>query len=269
VRTRACFAVALTLALAGCGGQSASDVLSQTANKLGKVRSGDLTLVLSVGTRDGKKVGFELRGPFALAKPGGLPVAKVTFTRLGAQAQPPVTVISTGQKAFVDFGGKTYELPSSRLGRLRSAAPSGSGGLQRLDIGKWVKDAKLSAGGTVEGVETDRIHADLDVVQAMNDLLSVGASFGAGGGGRITGQDAEQLRRAVKSATIDVDTGKDDRLLRRLRIHVDLRANAPARVQRMLGALGEIDVRFELSVGHPNEPVHVQAPAHAEPLPSG
>jgi hypothetical protein len=270
MRVGACLAAALTLVAAGCGGEGANDVLAKTAGNLGKIRSGDLTLGLKIATRDGKEAGFQLQGPFALARaPGALPVAKITFTRLGSQAPEPVTIISTGRKAYVRVGGTTYELPESRLGSLRSTKGTGSRGLGSLDIGTWVEDPKLSDGGTVGGADTDRVHADLDVVQATNGLLALASSLGAGVGGPITGRDADDLRRAVKSATLDVYTGKDDRLLRRLRIRADLRANAPPKVLSALGAFGELDVRFDLDVAHPNQPVHVEAPANVEPLPTG
>ena len=267
MRAAACLLVALAIAVAGCGSDSAGDVLGQTADNLGTIRSGDLTFRLAAATKGGPDVGFELQGPFALAKPGGLPVTDMSVTRLAGGAEQKIELVSTGRKAFVTVGGSTYELPPSRVESLRTAGAARGGGLETLDIGKWTKDPTLSNGGTVAGTPTDHVHARLDVVQATNDLLALLSSLGAGSARRISGRDADQLRRAVRSASIDVFTGKEDRLLRRLTINADLRANAPAAVRRALGALGEVTFRLELAIAHPNRPVHVSAPADAQPLP--
>jgi len=81
--------------LAGCGGGGhANQVMSDAAGSLGKLRSGNLTLRLVVAPREGTKgrIGFELRGPFAL-RPGGLPVAKIVYTQISGAHQGTATFI--------------------------------------------------------------------------------------------------------------------------------------------------------------------------------
>ena len=63
--------------------------------------------------------------------------------------------------------------------------------------------------------------------------------FGAGSAADLEpleGANAEHVRRAVESATIEVLSGKDDRLLRRLSIETDFGVDVPDDMRKALGA---------------------------------
>ena len=262
-------ATVLALALAGCGGSSGpTGVLQETSDNLGEIRSGDLELRLLV-EGGGKQAGFELKGWFALADEGELPVADIDYTQIAGDQEETVTLISTGEKAFVAIGDDVYELPEKQTASLRSTGGqvSGDEGLGALDIGAWLVEPKLTDGGAVGGADTDRIQADLDVVRAANDILALVAGLGGSEATRLEGQDAEQLRAATKSATIDVYTGKDDRLLRRLVIEARLGADVPPELRERLGDLGNARLTFELGIADPNGDVEVREPEGAKPLP--
>jgi hypothetical protein len=263
-------AALLALALNGCGNSSGpTGVLQETSDNLGDIRSGDLGLRLLV-EGGGKQAGFELKGRFALADEGELPVADLDYTQIAGDKKETITLISTGQKAFVKIGEDVYELPERQTASLRSAGGqvSGDSGLGSLDIGGWLIDPKLSDGGEVGGAETDRIQAKLDVVRAANDILALVAGLDGSEATRLEGRNAEQLRAATQSATIDVHTGKDDRLLRRLVIDARLGANVPAELTERLGDLGKARLTFELAIADPNGDVEVKEPEGAKPLPS-
>lgn len=263
----------LVLPLAGCGGggSGAQEALSETAGKLGEIRSGTLTLrVLVEGTGQFQgEAGFELEGPFDLGETGKLPQANIEYRKTAGSQQAEATFISTGEKAFVKVGGQTYELPDSMVAdlRAREGGFDGEAGLGELDIGDWMVDSRMSDGGEVGGAETDRIRSRLDVVVAVNDLLEVASRLGVADLGRLEGRSAEQLRRAVKSSSIDVWTGKDDRLLRKLEIRADFGSSGPSELEQALGDLGGARVTFLLEIANPNEPVHVEAPTDAVPYP--
>ena len=263
-------ALLVVLALvAGCGGSDrANDILSETAANLGKVRSGDLTLRLIVSPREGTRgrIGFELRGPFAL-RPGRLPIAKVAYTQIAGAREATATFISTGTNAYAEVNGKAYELPPESVEVVRQAAAGigGSGGLGRFDIRSWVEDPVLMEGGSVGGAATDHVSADLDVVAAANGLLSLLRELGRDAP-TIDGAEADRLRDAVESSSFDVWSGRDDRLLRRLLIKAALGFDVPESLRRALGEVVGAKVEFELGVSRPNEPVTVRPPAN--PLPS-
>jgi hypothetical protein len=279
-RRRAALVLGLTMALpaAACGGGGgAESVLSDTASRLGEIRSGELSVSL-IAEGGGTRAGFELTGPFALPEEGRLPVAKLAYTQIAGRRQATVTLISTGEKAFVEANGSTYVLPENQTERLRGVGASvgdsgGSGGSSgrgpgSIGLDEWLVDPKVTEGEQVGGAETERISAELDVVQAANDLLALLATFQGGRAPRIEGRDAEALRAATEEATVDILTGKEDRLLRSLVVDLRLSADAPQGLREQLGPLGRAHFRLELGITNPNEPVTVEAPPNAEPFPA-
>jgi hypothetical protein len=277
VRAAAIVAALAAGLLAGCGGggggSDAKHVLAQTADNLGKIRSGVLHLALVVtprGTTGRGPVGFRLNGPFSLGSPGSF---RIAYTQLAAARQATVTVISTGGHGYVEVRGKTYELPPAQTRVLRSATAQlrSSGGLRSFGIGSWVRNPKVSDGGRVGGAETDRVTAVLDVVNAANGLLSLARATGRPSP-ELRGRNAKQLADAVRSSSFELFTGKKDRLLRRVRLEADLGLDVPRNLRAVLGSLVGAKVRFLLGVDDPNSTIHVAAPEHALPaaeLPHG
>jgi hypothetical protein len=253
------------LALAGCGGggeESATDILSETADNLGEIRSGDLSLDLLFSANSGEQQGFRLEGPIALED--GKLLARVDYTQIAGGNTANTTFISTGEQMFVEVDGVAYELPP----KLEAEVEEATGDLEveglgdRIELGNWMRDPKLSDGGDVGGTDTDHISARLDVVNAINGLLEIAAGFGGlEAPPAVEGQAAEQLRRAVEAASIDVWTGKDDRLLRRLALSIEFAPEVPGELQSVLG----LAVDFELAISDPNKDVSVSAPEDVRP----
>ena len=113
-----------------------------------------------------------------------------------------------------------------------------------------------------------RVSGRLDVVRALNGLFRLTQGLGslpAVGSG-------DGVERGVRSSSFELVAGKKDHLLRRLRISATFGGSVPRQLRRTLGSLVGAKLRFELAVTHPNEAVHVAAPAHALPasaLPRG
>jgi len=237
--------------------------MSETADNLGKIRSGDLTLRLVVSPREGTKgrIGFELHGPFALRR-GSLPIAHVAYTQIAGAREATATFISTGTKAYAEVNGKVYELPASATASIRQAAagPAGKGAFGQLDISSWVEDSSVSSDG-----DQEHVSAKLDVVDAANGLLQLLRGLGRAAP-TIDGDEADRLRDAVDSSSFDVWTGSQDHLLRRLLLKANLGLDTPESLRRVLGDVVGAKVDFELSVARPNQPVTVTPPSN--PLPS-
>ena len=248
--------VVAILVLPGCaGGGSGEDVLAETAGRLGEIRSGELELALLVDpSGDGDAFGFELRGPFALGHGGSLPTLRLAYTEIANGRRTTATLFARGQRAFVERGGKRSALTPEEVEALRQAAAGlrTVGGLLRLRVEDWVEDAELSDGGEIGGAETDRVQARLDVDELADDALSLARGLG---GLRALAPavalERETLRRAARTGKIDVYTGKDDRLLRRLRAEIELGLAVPGALQDALPTIVGADVRFELTVARP------------------
>jgi len=256
-------------AVAGCGGGgNPSPALTQTAAKLGTIRSGDLTLSLRVQPHGkGSEFGFELSGPFSLGKKGSLPVADVEYTQTANGQQATARLISTGTKAYVQVGESTYALPAAQTEELRAATADlrSGGGLAQLDIGNWVEHPELSDGGDVGGATTDHVHSGLNTAAAVGDLLSLSRGFGSIAP-MLDARSRKRLVSATKSADLDLWTGKRDRLLRRLQIKADFGLAVPDALASALGTTVGAAVDFDLQIDDPNKTVHVSAPVH--PLPA-
>jgi hypothetical protein len=255
------------LALAGCGGgggeESATDILAETADKLGEIRSGDLSLELLFSGKGGERQGFRLDGPFSL-EGQELPETELDYVQIAGAEEAQLKFISTGGKAFVEVRGTAYELPPELVAEIKQATGNleADGLGDRIELGSWIENPKRAEGGTVGGADTDRIAADLNVVEVVNGLMEIAAGFsGTESPPKVEGQAAEQLRRAVDAARIDVFTGKDDRLLRRLVMSLEFSPEAPDEVKSILG----VAVDFELAISDPNEDVTVSAPENVRP----
>jgi hypothetical protein len=253
---------AVLLASAGCGGgSSGGDALQETADRLGEIRSGELTvrlLVQPVG--HGEDVGFELQGPFALPTENSPASARLRYTQIRGANRGGVTVVLASGQGYIQSNGTFYELPPDVTRTLQRSAGSGADPLDGLDLERWLVDPKVERAGSVEHV-TGRV----DSVAALNDLLELARDLGRTDLHPLQGKDVERFRQAVRSASLELETGADDRLLRRLSLALDLGLDVPRELRRALGASVGAEVRFELAVARPNTPVRIAAPASARP----
>lgn len=252
---RALLPLVLAAVVAGCGGDGAETALSETADRLGEIRSGVLDFSIVVTPVDGEEFGFELTGPFDLRNE--MPVMRIDYTQIANGERGTVTLVSTGDEAWAEANGERIELTAEQVEELRLVGRSvgGAEGLESLAIDDWIEDPDLADGEEVGGDATDRVTAELDIVAAVNGLNELVRSFGRDLP-RIEGRSADRLREATRSTSFELLTGKDDRLLRRLAIEADFGLDVP---QELRDALGEVvggRVRFLLAVAKPNEPVN-------------
>lgn len=254
------------LLLTACGGAGGgAKALEETESKLTGIRSGTLSLLLlasSTTAAEGDGAGFNVEGPFAVGeKKGALPVADLTHTRITGAQRRTTRFVSTGSRAFVEVDGRLTELNETQVAGLRVQQEGSAGGLDGLSLRRWLDDAQLAPGPTVDGVATEQITGKADAVAILNDVISLTESFGAGDGtGRkLEGDAADRVRKAVAGAQAQVVTGKDDRLLRRADVTVDL-AVADPKVREALGELAGARLTLALEIKDLNRPVEVAVP---------
>lgn len=267
----AAVALAVSLVTGACGAESdAEEALSRTEDKLDDVRSGvlDMRMVASAaGSPEGGGVGFELAGPFSVAESEGrLPVADLEYTRITGDQRATYKFLSTGDAAYVVVDGTAYELPPAQVADLRARDDdTGGGGLDGLNLSDWIEQPRLEPAG--EDPPTDRITGALDAIAALNDILSVSLELGVSEDDaprRLEGDSAERVRRAVQSSSVEVLTGRDDRLLRRARVIIELGPRGQE-LRQALGRLAGARLAIDIAVDHPNRPVTVRPPAQARP----
>jgi hypothetical protein len=257
----------VALAAGGCGGGggSAQDVLHATATSVGKIHSADVRLHLELAPRTNAaagRVGFSLAGPVDLGR-GGLPKAKLVYTQVAGPRQGSATFIADGRDAFVEVKGTPYHLASSQTRALQQSA----GTVRRtteLPVGRWILDPKLTGSESIGGVKADHVTGRLDAAGALHDIFSAVRSAG-GTAPDLSGSGADEVRKAVDAASVDVWSGHDDHLLRRLRLAVSFRVQPPASLRAKLGQFSGGRFAFDVELGRVNQPVDVKAPAGAKP----
>jgi hypothetical protein len=211
--------------------------------------------------------GFALRGPFALPRgTRGLPTARVAYTQIAGTKEATVTLVSTGRDAFVEVGGEAYRLPEREQRELQLGPDLRSAVGDRLRVEDWVRDPELDAGPPIAGADTQRVVGELEVARAVNGLLGLADRAGAEAAGLrpLRGARAAELERSVRSSRVELLTGADDRLLRRLSIELAL--TPPRRTGAGGGGGPElVRIAFDLSLRRPNGAVRVVPPPGARP----
>ena len=252
--------------LAACGGDDAEQVVRDTHAKLGEIRSGRLSMRVEIVPRGGDAagpVGLRLDGPFSLALRGRLPIARVRYIQLAGAERASATLLSTGNRAYVELEGTPYRLPPAREDELAAAL----GGEKRgegldvlgLDIAAWIEDARRE---DAADDELTRVTGRLDIVAALRDLLNAAGRVG-GEGLDIDERAADGLRESVRSSSIELITGAEDDLLRSVRLELDF--EAPTKLQPLLGGFAGGRLVFALQIQNANEPVRVSEPKDAQP----
>ena len=267
---RLAVAAALMLSLASCGAD-ASDVVTETAHNLEELRSGLLELRVftesAPGEEETAQAGFELIGSFQLPEEGALPVADLEYTDVGADEPVTQGFIATGEQAFIEVDGQAYEIPPDQTQTLLGTGGNDEPVFEGASVDDWLVDPELTEGESLDGAEVDRVSGELDVVTALNDLFGIAQRFGASAAFTpIEGDEAERLENAVESSSMEIITGSEDRLLRRLLIEVELALGEDVELAEVLGPLAGTSFIIDMSISEPNQPIEVEPPPDALPL---
>jgi hypothetical protein len=188
---------------------------------------------------------LEIEGPFSLAK-SGLPVVEMRSTRIVGEQRIEATVTSTGEQAFVTTGGATRELTGEEAQFLR--VRGGSLGALDIDLGAWIEDAKIEDGPGA----TERITGELDMAAALDGMARAAGS-------ELPGDARRRLVDSLRDSSVEIVTGKEDRLLRSVRLRATI--EIPAGLEGLLDLSGTTKLEFDADLSKINRPVRVEAPA--------
>lgn len=262
--------------LAGCGGSNddadPQQLLSETFSGDGQVESGvlDISLDAAAAGDSGGSLTASLSGPFESSNPDELPLLDLDAS-IDLQAGPDsqsieggVTVVEGG--AYVTSDGQAYEVDqptyealvqafAASAAQQDSSAEQGTAIFDQLGIdpSTWITDVTNEGTEDVEGTETVHISGTPDVGRILEDAQRIDPTGSAAGAG-----SSAQLADAVESASVDVYTGADDSILRKLDLSIELADP---------GGSGQT-VSFSLSIGisDVNEDQTIEAPADAKPI---
>ena len=278
----------------GAGGEDPSKVLDQTFSNPELIDSGVLDLSVEGSAGSQGSMSARLTGPFdGLTDTSSIPRADLAAS-LDVQGvtqrydvEGGLTV--TGENVYVTDQGQAYELGTRVFGELqslfaRNVAERERSGQQGsfaevcrrlirsargdptvcdLDLASWITNVSNEGTESVEGTDTVQISGDADLARIFSDLSAIVRELpGDSTQGRAAPQ-LERLERAITDATIDVYSGADDRLLRRLDLGltVDLSALSSASVI----PLGTLELNLSLTLSDVNSPQTITAPENPRP----
>jgi hypothetical protein len=279
--------LALVFGAAACGGGSddeassstdVNELLTQTFTGSKDVKSGNLDLSLKIEAQGGDSqvqgpVSISLNGPFQSQDEGKLPKFKLEAAFQGAGQSIKAGATSTGEKGYLSFQGTDYVVEDRVFEQFKAgfeqAQKQGSDEKQSfaslgMDPRKWLTDPKNAGDSKVGDDDTIKITGGIDVSKLLDDInnaLAKAAALGLGGAGQVPEKLTEQQKRevieAVKDPRVEIYTGKEDTILRRLVVNLGIDDKAS-------GSSGTVG--FDVAITDLNEDQDIAEPADAKPF---
>jgi hypothetical protein len=280
--------LALPVAVAGCGGdggggEDPGEILDQTFNNPKEINSGRVDISLE-GSAEGSQAGnltATIEGPFQTDKkdPGAFPQLDLSAEiSASATGESPFDFtggfVATEDSAFVEYQGQAYDVGASFFNRLKTlsersvqraqARRENASIFERLGIDPqtWLTNLSNEGDEEVEGTETIHIHGDADVEQMVSDLATIAQRAPGAAGQALDPAQLDEVEAAIEDASLDVYSGKDDRILRKLSLSLSIEPPAGP------GALdvSSVSVDFSLTLSDVNAPQTITAPSGAKPI---
>jgi hypothetical protein len=271
--------------VAGCGGgggdEDPQEVLDETFSNDQTVTSGvlDLSLSASAEGEEGGSIDASLSGPFQGdgQQKGEFPQFDLTVDASGEGGGQSFDfeggLIATSDEAFVSYQDNTYEVPAAFFDQIKQASEQAQRQAQQqgddedagavfeqlgIDPSGWLTNLENEGDEDVEGTETIHIHGDADVAAIIEDVQNLSEQAG---GEAISPDEVAEVEDAVDEASMDVYSGKDDRILRKLDLNLAITPPEDS------GAtVDNVDVEFSVTLGDVNEPQTIEAPSDAQPF---
>ena len=275
------------LGLAACGGGDDEDVdvnqvLRQTFGEDKDINSGRLDVSARLEANGLAQlqgpVTLRLGGPFSSTSPEELP--RFDFegeVNAGGQALR-AGATSTGEKGFLSFQGQAYALTDQLYEELKKGyaeeAKKGGGDDEGvsfkalgIDPQRWLRDPQYVGKEDVGGVETLHIRSGIDVARLLDDVnrsLARAEQIQGQRARQLTEAERRQIAEGIKDAKLELWTGEEDKILRRLNVRLDFEVPEAARQQTQ--GLSSGTIRFDLGLGAINEEQEIREPEGAKPL---
>jgi hypothetical protein len=295
-RNTAARATALLLAvlglavLAGCGGGGSEassstpvdQLLRETFSGNKHVTSGNLSIALNVTAKGSSSVqgpiSARLTGPFESQGKGKLPKFAIDLSLQGNGQNLTAGLTSTGDKGYVRFQGTDYVVSDQvfqqfKKGYEQAQSQANSGGGRSLaslgiDPRRWLTNARNAGDAKVGDTDTIKITGGVDVPKLLDDVgtllqrtRSLGGSAAQGIPQSLTAQEKQEAAKAVKNLSVEIYTGKADKILRRMVIGLSVQGP-----QGSSAAGQSADVRLDVQLTGVNESQDISAPSNAKPF---
>jgi predicted heme/steroid binding protein len=281
--------IALSAALAACGGSSSDDpqTVVEEATLKG-IESGKLNLAVAVNVQGekGGKVNVNLSGPFQSESEAEYPELDLAFSAKGSLGGKDLNreggFTLLGNKAYVAYEGTEYEVDSSTFNYVKSILKQQSGGqgdsseisacqeaASELELSDFVEKLKSDGSAEVGGTSTTKISGDLDAtaaIEAFNTLIEDQACSEqlSAAGPLPSAAELDKAKSTVqdslRSAHVDLYIG-DDHIVRRITAQATIE---PPKSSKSGAKRVELDL--DMTLTGVNEEQAISAPGNAKPL---
>jgi hypothetical protein len=269
--------------VAGCGGggddneasssTDASQLLKDTFSGKKDIKSGKLDVAVSVNAGSQGTFDAKLSGPFESQGNGKLPKLDIDASLEGSGQDIQAGVTSTGDKGFISYNGTDYAVDDATFKQFKAGfeqstkQASDQNSNQSLatlgiDPNKWLTNTKNEGDAKVGDTDTIKITGDVDVSKLLDDvnsalqkIKSIGGAQAANLPDQLTDADKKQAEDAIKDLSVEIYTGKDDKILRRMVVAMKLAAQNDT-----------ADVKLDFQLLDLNEGQDISAPDNAKPL---
>jgi hypothetical protein len=284
-------ALLVTVAAGGlqaCGSSSpsAQTILNDTFRSHQQIESGKLDLSFNLTARGLPSIkaptSLHVSGPFQSLGAKQFPhfALQVSFATGGHSLD--IGAVSTANQFFVQLQGASFLAPPSTLqtlkqGYAQATKTSTSSKSQStfaslgIDPGRWLENPVKAGTAEVAGVQTIHIVSALNMTRFLADaykLSGAGSALGLSSSSQVAGllsaTQSQALAHSVKSAHVDIYTGKNDHLLRRLSLSVSL--STSPQVRASLQGLKSAKLQLQLQLGGLNQPQKIVAPSNPRPI---
>lgn len=272
-------AIIAALTLAACGSDDnggsggggddtdARALLNETFSGTKDVRSGVISLTLGIAA-EGEAIDLRLGGPFENVGDDAYPKFDIDVdASLGAQGSFRAGAISTSDRLYVEIEGQAYELPAELLesAQRQTGTETDRLAIPDLDPQSWIDDPEVAGEENVGGADTYHITGSVNVsalLDSIDRVLAEADSQGLSGatGGQvprsIPADTRAEIEDAVRSAEVGVWTGKDDKIVRKLEVRVEVEPRGDERGT----------VSFVLELSDLNQSQTIEPPARTRPV---
>lgn len=249
------------LAVSACGAEEASVVKTAFEQD---IKSANVTVDLSMKAQ-GQQTTVKLAGPFQSNGESKLPSVDWKLNIAAAGMPKPIDgqIISTGDDAFVVYGGETYQVGKENIAKLKLSGAGG--GMESADLGKmltrmqdWFPETSGTQDAELDGEPVTRISGKLDLSEALKDMKEMAKQPGASGFEGLedlSNRDLKEVEKVVSDPNFTIDVGKSDGKLRRIAANLTINADGQK------GALA-----FSVKLADVDKPVKIQAPSSGRPI---
>jgi hypothetical protein len=228
---------------------------------------------------------IDLSGPFQSTGKESLPELAMEVKANGEASGENVNfeggLTVLGDRAYVSFEGKNYEVDPTTFGYVKSSIEKGEqegekegAGGQRtacqkaatsMNLEEFVDNLENEGGEEVDGVKTTKLSGDLNPKGAVDAIIQLAETPACSSQLEAAGPlPLDELKAmegeitgAIKKAHADIYVGEDDHIVRKV---------AAAMTVEPKGTSEKVEIEFDFTLGEVNEQQTIKAPANAEPL---